>query len=556
MLRIIPLVLFILLSVSCTNHQYSLQPIEKLIWQDTDSAFYLLNSLSTPSSTHDKALYILYNTITARRLSTQQPSNAAINYSLQYFHSTHQIHYYFLLSVQWGGILLERQEYNLAMNILKESESLLSPSSDIHTTILLHNYLGYLYRHSRDYRQSYLHYNTAYNLSRQINQLDWIIENGISLLNLPVHPDLSHYKQFADTLLPVITSNLLNTDSVLVCKAYTNISKYYESTGDISTAYNCSQSAISFAAPTNYRAFLNHARLCDITGKSTEADSLYHLSLNTPDPIVLHRVYRALFSRALKNRAYSTADSLLSAYLITIDSIYECRDRQEIQEIAARYDLRTTELNHERQVRKLFAILFILLATLILSYITYRLNGYYKYQKLRTYLLAYYRLLQERHHLSEQSMLTITQKEALNTQLITCDQQIKNLSKELNRYKIIFGHRSRHHLLHNENLTALNFFLSLSLSDFHYNALCHRSHLYHWMNLVENQFVRRLIDTFPALTPREVEICCFFRIGYNNNRISEILSISPDTIRRSLIRLYPVLNVLDKTTFLYFIKNF
>lgn len=534
--------------LSCKTDRIPLSQIENIIWLHTDSAYHLLPSQLNLFSEKEEAILTLYRTICLRRLGKPLDNDTVIQSAIHYFSSSNDLAHYYILSVQWGCILVSRDSLSSAMQVFKEIGHLDNKNYCNFSHSLYHSHLGYLYRQSRDYNQSFYHYQLAFDQSKELNYSDWIVSNGLSLLNLPIHSSQIDYRKFGDNLINEFSAYLPHSDSVITSKAYTNIAKYYESFQDIYSAFEYSDKAVRFGQlPENYRSYLNHARLCDKLNLPALADSCYAIVNQCADPIILHRAYRHLFRRALNNSKYSAADSLLTAYVYTIDSLYEHRDKSEIQEISARYDLRTTELHHEKQRTVLLLILLFLIVVLLATYLIYRINGYYKYKKLKAHLLFYYSLIQEKNNLSNDKNAELDNRMRELSNHISC------LSKELNRYKILFNVRSMHHLLHQEDLSALNLFLHFSSDSFHYISSLHKNQLFHWMNLVENNFVAHLIQKHPTLTIREIELCCFYRLGYDNNRIADLLRVSPDTIRRNLIKIYHPLHVSNKSSFLTYI---
>lgn len=68
-------------------------------------------------------------------------------------------------------------------------------------------------------------------------------------------------------------------------------------------------------------------------------------------------------------------------------------------------------------------------------------------------------------------------------------------------------------------------------------------------------FTEELLQAHPKLTPYELRLCCLLSIGLDTKEIARILSINPDSVKKSRQRLRAKLNMPSGMTFMEYFRN-
>ena len=68
-------------------------------------------------------------------------------------------------------------------------------------------------------------------------------------------------------------------------------------------------------------------------------------------------------------------------------------------------------------------------------------------------------------------------------------------------------------------------------------------YLKHWLDLTSENFASRLKKEYPRLTNKEMNLCCFQRMGYSIEEMSRMLQVKEDTIKRNMYRACTHLNI-------------
>ena len=94
-----------------------------------------------------------------------------------------------------------------------------------------------------------------------------------------------------------------------------------------------------------------------------------------------------------------------------------------------------------------------------------------------------------------------------------------------------------------EDIQALEFYLRLLQSPLTYNPKTDLPLLQHWLNLAYNNFSIRWRNAYPNLTSTELTLCYLQRMGYTQKRMSTIMRVKEETIKRNIYRTCEHLNI-------------
>ena len=94
-----------------------------------------------------------------------------------------------------------------------------------------------------------------------------------------------------------------------------------------------------------------------------------------------------------------------------------------------------------------------------------------------------------------------------------------------------------------QDFKALEVYLRLSKKPTSYNMEADLFYLKHWLDLTSENFASRLKKEYPRLTDKEMNLCCFLRMGYSIEEMSRMLQVKEDTIKRNMYRACTHLNI-------------
>ena len=208
----------------------------------------------------------------------------------------------------------------------------------------------------------------------------------------------------------------------------------------------------------------------------------------------------------------------MNQYIQAVDSFYTNREASQIQEIQQKYDQEVILRQKDRIEIWLYRIVFsfILIITITLT-VAWNLDK--KRQK---------------------QMLALQERISKITASAEADKaEITKLNEMLVQNKIF---KQAIQLSTLEDIQALEFYLRLLQSPLTFNPKADLPHLQHWLNLAYNNFAIRWGNTYPNLTTTELTLCYLQRMGYTQKRMSTIMRVKEETIKRNIYRTCEHLN--------------
>ena len=512
--------LLILTSTAC-QHRTPITSVfaeaESLMYIHPDSALKLLQAIPTPErlSGKEQADYALLLTQAKSRNQIYATSDSLIRIAVDYYQNSDEMGQKAKTLLYLGDVLMDMERYADATLPLKQAEELMKHVSDRQIQTMIYSNLGYLNRKAGDYELALSYYQKAIYINRLYGFTERLVSNIMNILNLPIKGPTDSITLYIKEL-----EESLNTVSKkLQFQSYNNIGVYYKENKKLRQAESYFIKAIQIADETPYRSYKNLADIYIAQGKEHQADSLYNEALKSPVWATQAKVYENIYKRKLNLGLTEEATHYINQYVLAVDSFYSNREASQIQEIQQKYDQEVI-LRQKVQIeiwlyRIVFSFILIITITLIVAW-----NLDKKRQK---QMLA----LQERI-----SKITVS-SEADKT-------EITKLNEMLIQNKLF---KQAIQLSTLEDIQALEFYLRLLQSPLTYNPKNDLPLLQHWLNLAYNNFAIRWRNTYPNLTSTELTLCYLQRMGYTQKRMSTIMRVKEETIRRNIYRTCEHLNI-------------
>ena len=84
-----------------------------------------------------------------------------------------------------------------------------------------------------------------------------------------------------------------------------------------------------------------------------------------------------------------------------------------------------------------------------------------------------------------------------------------------------------------QDLKAFEVYLRLLKNPYSYSMEDDFVYLKHWVDLTSENFASRLKKEYPRLTDKEMNVCCFLRMGYSIEAMSRMLHVKEGSIKRT-----------------------
>ena len=503
--------LTIILLLACTACDRStrhvtenLSQAEELIWTAPDSALHILESI--PTSRHligkEQADYVLLLSLAQYRCYIPVSSDSSmIDLAVEYYKDKNDADKKGAAFYVKGCILEEySKDIPNALLAYKEAEKCIPSMNDKHYVARIYSSLGYINQCSFNFELAKEYYQKA--VQANIDGKDTAAQTS-NLLNLL---QLYHIFHDTDSVNQCITKLLQFSsslkDSILQSKIYHNIavSKMYQEKYEEAESFFSCALHISPASPP-YKTMSGLAQLYIKRGQKERADSLFQNALLSKDLSLRAYIYNQLYDEAWKAENYKKIAQYARLYIDTSDSIYNSHLHQEVLKVQRKYDHMQLLYQKSRQTNIIYSsiiIIFIVSGILWFLFIQYKKKRKEENEKLRA------------------------QFEALN-------QKLKEVEKQNNRFRLIYGN---YDCVEQKDIKALQVALNLSQNK-PCNISDDREDIKHWLNLSRNGFADKLHKTYPMLDKTFLDICYLAALGLS---IDEIAQYAGNIKRRSVER--------------------
>ena len=578
-------ILTILLLLACTACDRStrhvtenLSQAEELIWAAPDSALHILESIST--SRHltgkEQADYALLLSLAQYRCYIPVSSDSLINLAIEYYKDKNDADKKGAAFYVKGCILEEySKDIPNALLAYKEAEKCIPSMNDKHYVARIYSSLGYINQCSFNFELAKEYYQKA--VQANIDGKDTAAQTS-NLLNLL---QLYHIFHDTDSVNQCITKLLQFSsslkDSILQSKIYHNIavSKMYQEKYEEAESFFSCALHISPASPP-YKTMSGLAQLYIKRGQKERADSLFQNALLSKDLSLRAYIYNQLYDEAWKAENYKKIAQYARLYIDTSDSIYNSHLHQEVLKVQRKYDHMQLLYQKSRQTNIIYSsiiIIFIVSGILWFLFIQYKKKRKEENEKLRAEIAELVEVLDkmstscnktqkelqdqinalkskqekdvlmspEEYAAIQNTIDKLTKEkeqnekeqhqeyEKLQAQFEALNQKLKEVEKQNNRFRLIYGN---YDCVEQKDIKALQVALNLSQNK-PCNISDDREDIKHWLNLSRNGFADKLHKTYPMLDKTFLDICYLAALGLS---IDEIAQYAGNIKRRSVER--------------------
>ena len=578
-------ILTILLLLACTACYRStrhvtehLSQAEELIWTAPDSALHLLESIS--ASRHltgkEQADYALLLSLAQYRCYIPVSSDSLINLAIEYYKDKNDADKKGAAFYVKGCILEEySKDIPNALLAYKEAEKCIPSMNDKHYVARIYSSLGYINQCSFNFELAKEYYQKA--VQANIDGKDTAAQTS-NLLNLL---QLYHIFHDTDSVNQCITKLLQFSsslkDSILQSKIYHNIavSKMYQEKYEEAESFFSCALHISPASPP-YKTMSGLAQLYIKRGQKERADSLFQNALLSKDLSLRAYIYNQLYDEAWKAENYKKIAQYARLYIDTSDSIYNSHLHQEVLKVQRKYDHMQLLYQKSRQTNIIYSsiiIIFIVSGILWFLFIQYKKKRKEENEKLRAEIAELVEVLDkmstscnktqkelqdqinalkskqekdvlmspEEYAAIQNTIDKLTKEkeqnekeqhqeyEKLQAQFEALNQKLKEVEKQNNRFRLIYGN---YDCVEQKDIKALQVALNLSQNK-PCNISDDREDIKHWLNLSRNGFADKLHKTYPMLDKTFLDICYLAALGLS---IDEIAQYAGNIKRRSVER--------------------
>ena len=578
-------ILTILLLLACTACYRStrhvtehLSQAEGLIWAAPDSALHILESIST--SRHltgkEQADYALLLSLAQYRCYIPVSSDSLINLAIEYYKDKNDADKKGAAFYVKGCILEEySKDIPNALLAYKEAEKCIPSMNDKHYVARIYSSLGYINQCSFNFDLAKEYYQKA--VQANIDGKDTAAQTS-NLLNLL---QLYHIFHDTDSVNQCITKLLQFSsslkDSILQSKIYHNIavSKMYQEKYEEAESFFSCALHISPASPP-YKTMSGLAQLYIKRGQKERADSLFQNALLSKDLSLRAYIYNQLYDEAWKAENYKKIAQYARLYIDTSDSIYNSHLHQEVLKVQRKYDHMQLLYQKSRQTNIIYSsiiIIFIVSGILWFLFIQYKKKRKEENEKLRAEIAELVEVLDkmstscnktqkelqdqinalkskqekdvlmspEEYAAIQNTIDKLTKEkeqnekeqhqeyEKLQAQFEALNQKLKEVEKQNNRFRLIYGN---YDCVEQKDIKALQVALNLSQNK-PCNISDDREDIKHWLNLSRNGFADKLHKTYPMLDKTFLDICYLAALGLS---IDEIAQYAGNIKRRSVER--------------------
>ena len=578
-------ILTILLLLACTACYRStrhvtenLSQAEELIWTAPDSALHILESI--PTSRHligkEQADYVLLLSLAQYRCYIPVSSDSLINLAIEYYKDKNDADKKGAAFYVKGCILEEySKDIPNALLAYKEAEKCIPSMNDKHYVARIYSSLGYINQCSFNFELAKEYYQKA--VQANIDGKDTAAQTS-NLLNLL---QLYHIFHDTDSVNQCITKLLQFSsslkDSILQSKIYHNIavSKMYQEKYEEAESFFSCALHISPASPP-YKTMSGLAQLYIKRGQKERADSLFQNALLSKDLSLRAYIYNQLYDEAWKAENYKKIAQYARLYIDTSDSIYNSHLHQEVLKVQRKYDHMQLLYQKSRQTNIIYSsiiIIFIVSGILWFLFIQYKKKRKEENEKLRAEIAELVEVLDkmstscnktqkelqdqinalkskqekdvlmspEEYAAIQNTIDKLTKEkeqnekeqhqeyEKLQAQFEALNQKLKEVEKQNNRFRLIYGN---YDCVEQKDIKALQVALNLSQNK-PCNISDDREDIKHWLNLSRNGFADKLHKTYPMLDKTFLDICYLAALGLS---IDEIAQYAGNIKRRSVER--------------------
>lgn len=327
------------------------------------------------------------------------------------------------------------------------------------------------------------------------------------------------------------------TDKRLQALIYRNLGYLNQKSGNYSLSLVFYNKAMAITGEKSLRPLKTLKDIRKEQKKREDADSIFYVAFQAPTWASRAETYETLYRRYLNLGHTPKAKFYMKAYAEAMDSFYHHCKADEIYEMQLWNEQEIISRRKIEMENKLYRVVFgfmLLLATVSVVLWIVKKRNERNLQRLRMQVAK----VESLHEEDKEEILK------LNYML----SQSKRMRQEYMQIK---------ELVDLQDIQALGLYLRLIQIPASFRASVDLPLLKHWLDITSDNFASRLQECFPHLTPGEMSICCLQRMKYSQKKMSEVMQVKEETIRRNIYRICNRLNMKsDREGFERFIVSF
>ena len=529
-----------------------LHQAETFMSESPDSALLLLEAIQSPEkqSAEDYATWCLLLTQARDKNYLEHTSDSVINIAVRYFEKQKDRNRYALALYYKGrvnydmgkiqeacefylkasAVAEENTDYNLLSLILSQQGSLYAYqnmknealstfqqflryaelSNDSSAIACAQAYLGRAYGLLEDWKSAVLSYQNAIHIAKQFNDYSMLKLALNELAVIYVH--IGQFDKASDYLLQM-----------------ENLHKKYPSLNIDMT-----------------RVFLTVGNMCRMKSEYDNALVYLDKALLTNNRYTRRRVYQCFYFLYEEQKQYEKAIQYNNLYWACSDSLQQEKYQTTLLDLNAKYENEkllniNSQLQWQQKQRNMSTIIVFLLLFLLLLFTFFfykwklrqkntRLERLQKslmelgeklkqnQQKLQHNENSIYQLSLQTDSTRKEKEQLVREKSKLLKENISIKRQVDNLEKQIKQFSQLKKRESHPDVL----LRLKQEIFYLKDEDW---EECIES-----LDIVFDNFSKRLVSTYPKLTKDDVRCCCLIKLGFNVSEIAKILSIQPTSV--------------------------
>lgn len=583
------LIISIIISlISCThnkNYPTAFQPelakAEAMMYRYPDSALHILQGIQPdiPSENEQYATWALLMTQAQYKNQIEQ-SDSLINIAYSYF-TKHDNAQRKALALYYKGILRHESHHaEDALSFYLEAATEIEKTNDYQLGFLINSEVGlmYLYRKLNDYAMEY--FEKAHHNAELSDNQTYIAFSFIYIAR--AFSQKKQYNKAIEYYEKAIKIGQVNNYPTILASAMNETSFLFLKTGENKKALQYAKDCIKIKK-TDQRIF----SLGDTYRYLKMYDSAYfylNQACLSPNIHTARSAYQALYYISQEEKDYKKAVEYSNKLWFYQDSIGKTDRNKALIEMQEKYDQqKIINENNLSQIKKDRIIRNVLIALIILSFIIAITNYLYqrkivsqkqeiseKEEKIRYFTMKIHEnetlinrnkmRIEEltiqmegsleikeqwkeqnkiRQEIQQQNETLKLENNNLQNHISNYAQSLKEKSKELEAMEHLSKENQYLHkreaFLCNQLIKQTELFNKLKTTKYIDNKLWQE--IKEKIDLLFNNYTKRLCHQIPSLTDGDIQICCLIKLRFSNGDIANMLAISPTSVSKRKLRL-------------------
>lgn len=574
--------------ISCTSnetHMATFQPelakAEAIMYEHPDSALHILQGIQ-PSSSSDNEQYATWALLMtqAQYKNRIKQSDSLINIAYNYFINKDNAQRKALALFYKGALCNEDHKAEEALQYYLEAATEVEKTEDYQLAFLVNSEVGLLfaYRKLNDFAMRY--FEKAYHYAELSKNNEYIAYSLIYIAR--IHSKKNQENKAIEYYKKAIKISKENNLTAPLAGAMNEIYLIYIQMGKNEKALHYVQEAIKierkdeiiFALGDTYRYLHQYDSACYYLNQASKSSNIR----------TARSAFQALYYISQEIKDYKKAVEYSERLWFYQDSIKKIERNESLIEMQKKYDQqKIINENNLLQIKKdqiihnaLIALITLLFIIIIIIYFYQRKIVFQKQQiqekeeKIRCFTMKIHenetlinrnlmrieeltiqmersKEIKEqwkeqnkiRQEIQQQNELLKQENNELQNHISDYAQSLKEKSKELETMKHLSEENQYLHkreaFLCNELIKQTVLFNNLKSTKYIDDKLW--KEIKEKINLLFDNYTKRLYHQIPTLTEGDIQICCLIKLRFNNSDIANMLAISPTSVSKRKLRL-------------------